>query len=179
VLVAGELLTRGEQQARAMALYDAALAESPDSDDLLFARAMLAEKLDRLDLLEHDLKAVLARDPDNATALNALGYTLADRTERYAEALDYIRRALELRPDDAAIIDSMGWVQYRLGNHELALNYLQDAYARNPDAEIAAHLGEVLWITGNRERARDVLRKAWEKDRENAVLKRVMQRFIP
>lgn len=179
LLVEGELLAGADRAAEAMSLYDAALAETPDSDDLLYARAMLAEGLDRLDLLEQDLRLLIQRDPSNASALNALGYTLADRTDRYDEALELIRRAFEIRPEDPAIIDSMGWVHYRLGDRTAALNYLRDAYARSPDPEIAAHLGEVLWVSGQQQQARAILDAALQAHPDNEVLRRTVERLRP
>lgn len=179
LLVEGELLAGADRAAEAMSLYDAALAETPDSDDLLYARAMLAEGLDRLDLLEQDLRLLIQRDPSNASALNALGYTLADRTDRYDEALELIRRAFEIRPEDPAIIDSMGWVHYRLGDRVAALNYLRDAYARSPDPEIAAHLGEVLWVSGEQQQARAILDAALQAHPDNEVLRRTVERLRP
>ncbi len=179
LLVEGELLADADRASEAMSLYDAALAETPDADDLLYARAMLAERVDRLDLLEQDLRTLIQRDPNNASALNALGYTLADRTTRYDEALDLIRRAFEVRPEDAAIIDSMGWVHYRLGDSHAALNYLRDAYARSQDPEIAAHLGEVLWASGEQQQAREIFEEALRAHPDNEVLRRVVDHFLP
>jgi tetratricopeptide (TPR) repeat protein len=179
LLVEGELLADADRESEAMSLYDAALAETPDADDLLYARAMLAERIDRLDLLEQDLRTLIQRDPKNASALNALGYTLADRTTRYDEALDLIRRAFEVRPEDAAIIDSMGWVHFRIGDNQAALNYLRDAYARSQDPEIAAHLGEVLWVNGEQQQAREIFEEALRAHPDNEVLKRTVDRFLP
>jgi tetratricopeptide (TPR) repeat protein len=179
LLVEGELLADAGRTDEAMSLYDAALAETPDSDDLLYARAMLAERVDRLDLLEQDLRTLIERDPNNASALNALGYTLTDRTDRHDEALALIKRAFEIRPDDAAIIDSMGWVHFRLGDTTAALNYLKDAYARSQDPEIAAHLGEVLWVTGETARAREIFDEALHAHPDNPVLQRTVDRFVP
>jgi tetratricopeptide (TPR) repeat protein len=110
-------------------------------------------------------------------ALNALGYTLADRTDRYDEARRYIQRALALKPNNPAILDSMGWVEFRLGNLNTALEYLQQAAAINPDPEIAAHLGEVLWILNRKQQAMDVWRKANEADADNPYIRPVMQRL--
>jgi len=179
LLVEGELLADADRAPEAMILYDAALAETPDVDDLLYARAMLAERVGRLDLLEQDLRTLIQRDPNNASALNALGYTLADRTTRYDEALELIRRAFEIRPEDAAIIDSMGWVHYRIGDSRAALNYLRDAYARSQDPEIAAHLGEVLWTSGEVQQARELFEQALRAYPDNEVLKRAVDRFQP
>ena len=103
-------------------------------------------------------------DPKNGQALNALGYTLADRTDRYQEALGYIEQALEQMPNDAAVLDSMGWVHFRMGKRDPALEYLRQAYHINPDAEIAAHLSEVLWVDGQREEARKIWREALGRD---------------
>ena len=142
----------------------------PDDKQLLYARALAAEKLDRLDLLEQDLRAILAADPKNGQALNALGYTLADRTDRLTEALGYIEQALALLPEEAAVLDSMGWVNYRLGQSEQALDYLRRAYAAHPDAEIAAHLIEVLWETGQRDEAKRLWRTVSTKHPDNPFL---------
>jgi tetratricopeptide (TPR) repeat protein len=151
----------------------------PANDDVLYARSLVAEKLDLLDQMEQDLRDILARDPEDARALNALGYTLADRTDRYQEALGYIEKAAIKAPDDPAVIDSLGWVHYRLGNLELARKHLQRAYDLSGDAEIAAHLGEVLWQLGDRAGAEAVWREARESQPENDVLERTIQRFLP
>lgn len=177
-VVEGELLVEAGAVQQAMDLYDSVLEETPDNTDLLYARALLAEKLDRLEQTEQDLRRVLELEPDNAPALNALGYTLADRTERHREALIYIEKALALRPEDPAILDSMGWVQYRLGNLEQAEQYLRRALEQVRDAEIAAHLGEVLWRQGRQDEARRVWEAAREADADNPVLERTMQRFL-
>ncbi len=161
----------------AMEVLNEALRAYPGDHDLLYARALTAERLDRLDLLERDLQTILAEEPDNAHALNALGYSLADRTDRYQEALGYIERALELSPDDAAIIDSMGWVLYRLGRYTDALSFLERAYRMNPDQEIAAHLGEVLWVNGDRERAIAIWEDGLRRVKEAPVVRRTMERF--
>ena len=161
-----------------MAVYDRALAAASDHD-LLYSRAMLAEKMDRLDILEADLKRILSEDRDNATVLNALGYTLADRTDRYAEAYDYISRAHELSPDDFYILDSMGWVLYRLGRLDEAVGYLRRALALRSDPEIAAHLGEVLWVMGDKKTAREVWETALQATPTDDKLLKVIERFKP
>ena len=175
-LIEGEMLRELKRHEQAMAVYDQALENFPDNADLLYARALQAVSLDRLDILERDLKKILDADPDHADALNALGYTLADQTTRFQEALGYIERALELKPDDAAILDSMGWVQYRLGNLEKALGYLRRAIEKLPDSEIAAHLGEVLWAHDQKEQARRVWAEALDRDPDDDYLKRVINR---
>jgi tetratricopeptide (TPR) repeat protein len=172
-----DILSKEGHYQAAYELLDQALAQKADDKDLLYSRALAAEKIDRLDLLERDLKLLIEVDPGNGQALNALGYTLADQTDRYEEALTYIQQALVLLPNDAAVLDSMGWVQYRLGSYPESLKYLRRAYELNPDAEIAAHLTEVLWVMGQQEEARKILRQAFEGDPENRYLLKVKERF--
>lgn len=178
-LVEGELLVNAERQTEAMALYDQALQREPDNNELLYARALLAEKMDHLDILERDLREILKRDPENALALNALGYTLADRTTRFAEAEELIKRALVQLPHDPAVLDSMGWVQFRLGHNAEALKYLRQAYEVNDDGEVAVHLIEVLWASGDKAEARRLGKKALKANPDNKMLKNVMQRITP
>jgi len=178
-LVEGDLLVQAGELEQAMALYNKVIAISPDNKDVLYARALLAEKLDNIDQTERDLLRILELDPENAHALNALGYTLADRTDRLTEALGYIQKALELAPDEVAIIDSMGWVQYRMGNTEAAIRYLRQAYeASDHDGEIGAHLGEVLWVSGDQAGARQVWEQARQKNPDNVILRDVMSNFL-
>jgi tetratricopeptide (TPR) repeat protein len=172
-----DLLREAGKLDEAMKVLDDALAQLPGDNDLLYARSLMAEKLGRIDQSEADLKQILASDPDNVQALNALGYTLADRTTRYKEALGYIQRALELSPDEPAILDSMGWVQYRLGNMEQAINFLRRAYKLDADPEVAAHLGEVLWVSGDRSAANQVWDKALKKDPKSKPLLDTVKRF--
>lgn len=176
-LMEGQLLREAEKYREGVELYNRALTEYPGNEDLLYARAIMAEALGRVDWTERDLKAILEADPDNAAALNALGYTLADHNLRLEEALGYIRRAMELTPDDPAVIDSMGWVQYRLGNLEEAERYLRRAYAALKDAEIAGHLAEVLWKRGKREEARRILHEALKAHPEDRYLKTLAERI--
>ncbi|MCG8325380.1 MAG: tetratricopeptide repeat protein, partial [Thiotrichales bacterium] len=172
----GELLTGQKRYEDAMTVYSNALNENYDAD-ILYSRAMLAEKMDRLDILEQDLKQIIEKEPDNAQALNALGYTLADRTERYHEAYEYIKRALDVSPNDFYILDSMGWVLYRLGRLDEAVVYLRRAMALRQDPEIAAHLGEVLWVMGDKELAREVWETALKETPEDTRLLDVCNKF--
>lgn len=149
----------------------------PDNADLLYARAMLAVSMDQIAQLERDLRLILVGNPDHVDALNALGYTLADRTERFDAAQAFIERALQLRPDDPAILDSMGWVLYRKGQSERAEPYLRRALEQGFDAEIAAHLGEVLWSLGRRDEAKEVWQHALDEAPEDEYLLRVLSRF--
>ena len=162
-LIEGQLLYSQKLYVAAMDVYSKGLQEFPGHSDLLYARALMAEEIDRIDLLESDLKAILSQDPENAMALNALGYTLADHNFRIDEALEYIRRALEIRPDDPAIIDSMGWVQFRLGNYEQAEIYLRKAYGLLEDAEIGGHLVELFWAQGEFQEAQDMMQEVLER----------------
>ncbi len=175
----GELMRSARRYPEAMDVFNTALDIVPGNSDLLYARALVAEKLGRIDLLEADIRTILKTEPDNAHALNALGFTLADQTDRYEEAYGYLERAIEIMPDDAAIIDSWGWVHYRLGRYDEAVRLLRKALSRLDDAEIAAHLGEVLWVTGQRDEAREVWQRALQKAPDDPMLLKVMQRFIP
>jgi tetratricopeptide (TPR) repeat protein len=174
-----EMLREMEEYEAAYELLNAALSEYPDDTDLRYSRALAAERVDRIDILESDLKMVLEKEPDHAHALNALGYTLADRTKRYKEALGYISRAHELEPNDPAIIDSLGWVHYRLGNYDQAIAYLTRANEVLRDGEVAAHLGEVLWVTGNREAADALWQEALRENPDSKILLRAIKRFKP
>ncbi len=178
-LLEAELLVQKTLRHEAMAVYSHGLEQLPDDPRLLYARAMLAIELDDLAAAERDLDRMIDADPDNAEALNALGYTLADRTSRTDEALALITKALALKPDEPAIIDSYGWVQYRLGHVEEAIKHLRSAYAKSPDTEIAAHLGEALWVHGERDEARKVWAEGREKDPENKVLVETIKRLAP
>ncbi len=174
-----DILARADRLRDAMGVYDAALDEYPGNSDLLYARAMLAEKLDMIDVLERDLREILSREPNNADALNALGYTLADRTDRYEEALELIKQAYELRPDDHYVVDSMGWIMYRLGRYEEALKFLRRAMELNNDPEVAAHLGEVLWVMGDKAAAMKIWNSALESTPDDQRLLDVIKRFGP
>ena len=156
----------------------AGLLKLPESPDLLYDVAMAAEKVDRLDVLETNLRKLIAMRPDHAHAHNALGYTLADRTDRLQEAYGLIETALKLSPDDAFIIDSMGWVLFRLGRFDEAYKQLRRAYDLRPDAEIAAHLGEVLWTQGRRDEAEKLWRTSQKEHPGNDALEATIKRFL-
>jgi tetratricopeptide (TPR) repeat protein len=178
-LIEGQILSDLTLYNEAWHLYDQALAIHTDNEDLLYSRALTAEKIDRLDLAEQDMRRILEIDPDNVRALNALGYTLADRTDRYEEAFEFIQRAYAREPDDPAIIDSMGWVNYRLGNLEEARGFLQQAWEMTRDSEIGAHLGEVMWMQGDRDDARRIWKESQESGPDNPVLQKALDRFMP
>jgi tetratricopeptide (TPR) repeat protein len=172
-----EILREEKRHQGVFDLLSQALERNPENKDLLYARALAAEKIDRLDVLEQDLRRLIEVDPNNGQALNALGYTLADRTDRYQEALGYLERAIILLPNDATVLDSMGWVYFHLSRYEESLKYLRRAYELNNDAEIAAHLSEVLWVTGQQDEARKIWRQAFEKSPTNDYLLKVKERF--
>ena len=159
-----------------MEVYSKALYAGYNAD-LLYSRAMLAERMDRIDILEKDLLRIITREPNNSNALNALGYTLADRTDRYEEALGYIDRALNLNADDFMIIDSKGWVLYRMGRLEEAREYLQKAMDIRHDPEIAAHLIEVLWVMGDTQGAKKVSETALQSTPDDLRLLEIIERF--
>jgi tetratricopeptide (TPR) repeat protein len=179
ILAEAQLLREAGQPEEAFAVVGRALEKLPDNTDLLYDYAMLAEKIDRIDILESSLRKVISIKPDHAHAYNALGYSLADRSMRLPEARELVEKALALSPDDAFIIDSMGWVEYRLGDSEKALEYLRKAYAERQDPEIAAHLGEVLWATGHHSEAEKVWNEALAKAPDNDTLIKTIKRFKP
>jgi tetratricopeptide (TPR) repeat protein len=150
------------------------LAAFPDNLELLYARALLWERQDQIDKAEADLRRLLVIAPDNVAALNALGYTLADRTQRYREALELIDRARVADPSNAAIIDSYGWVLFRLGKLRPALEQLRRAYASQKDADIASHLGQVLWVSGQKDEARKYFEEARKLDPDSRALQRAL-----
>jgi tetratricopeptide (TPR) repeat protein len=177
ILAEAQLLRDANQPKAAFDMVQEALERLPNQPDLLYDHAMLAEKLDRMDILEASLRKLIALRPDYAHAYNALGYSLADRNERLPEARELIEKALKLAPDDSFIIDSMGWVLYRQGKTKDALDWLQKAFAARPDAEIAAHLGEVLWALGRRDEAERLLHDAAKKDPDNEALANTLKRL--
>ncbi len=178
-ILESEVLTEQREYDQAHTVLNEAIAIYPRNISLLYARAMLAEKSDDISQLEKDLRAILAINPDNAMALNALGYTLADRTDRYQEAAELISKALEFTPGDPAVIDSLGWVEFRLGNIDESLKLLRRAYQLYPDPEIAAHLIEVLWSMDEKNEAQQIWEQALEQNPDSDLLKAVMERLNP
>ena len=178
-LAEAQLLRDAGDNAGAYAVLAQALVEQPDQPDLLYDIAMVAEKLDKIDIVEARLTALIALNPENAQALNALGYTLVDRTKRTAEGLALIERAHKLAPQDPFILDSLGWAEYRMGNLDAAEGYLRRALVERQDAEIAAHLGEVLWAKGERSRAREVWQSQLKSTPDNPVLLETVRRLAP
>ncbi|MDO9105040.1 MAG: tetratricopeptide repeat protein [Methylovulum sp.] len=178
LLLQSELYSQQKQYQKAFDLLTAALLELPDDKDLLYTRALMAERIGKVDILEADLKKILAKNPDNAEALNALGYTLVDKVGRYAEAERYLTHALELVPNEAVVMDSYGWLQFKLGNLPKALDYLQRAYAKQHENEIAAHLAEVLWMMGRKDEAKKLFKDALKDAPDDEFLLDFKQRIL-
>jgi len=178
LLLRAEVYNEQKNYQKAYDLLTDALKNNPEHRDLLYTRALIAENLDKLSVLEEDLRKILQKHPDDASALNALGYTLVDRTERYQEAEVYLEQAIKLKPDEAVIIDSIGWLRYKQGNITEALEYLRVAYEKQPESEVAAHLAEVLWVTGEKDEAKQVFEKAIKKSPDDEYLLRFQQQFL-
>ncbi len=176
-LIEAETLAANNQTDRAWNTLQQALKQYPDDLNLLYSRAMLAEKRNDLDQMERDLRAIIKREPDNAMALNALGYTLSDRTTRYTEAKALIQQAYDLNPDDPAVLDSLGWVNYRLGNLDEAERLLRQALERFPDQEVAAHLGEVLWANGKQREAKKIWGTFLKENPDSPILRKTILRL--
>ncbi len=174
-----ELRQRSGDDDGELQVFERGLAAYPDDNALLYARGLSWERRDRIDRAEADLRKILVTEPENVAALNALGYTLADRTHRYREALQLIDRARTADPDNAAIIDSYGWVLYRLGKTQEALVQLRRAWTQFKDPEIAAHIGQVLWEQGKHDEANKYFDEARKLDPKNRALQRAMEKVAP
>lgn len=178
LLLEAELLNEQKLYIKSFELLSKAIEEMPDQKELLYTRALVSERIDRLDVLEQDLRKILSQYPDDVSALNALGYTLVDRTDRYQEAQVYLEKALEIQPDEAVIIDSYGWLMFKLGDYEKALEYLQKAYSKQQENEIAAHLAEVLWVLGRQNEARKLFEQAIKNSPEDEYLLDFQRRVL-
>ena len=172
-----DLLREAKDHAAVFALLDAAVKHHPDNVDLLYDRAMAAEKLNKLGVLEGDLRKVIKLKPDYAHAYNALGYTLVEKTDRLAEASELLNKAIALSPEDPFILDSMGWLYYRKGNLDKAREFLERAWRLRQDPEIAAHLGEVLWMKGSHDEASRLWQSSLQSHPENEALIEILKKF--
>src|SRR6267143_2134737 len=177
ILAEAQLLRDANQPKTAFDLVGQALDRVPNNPELLYDYAMLAEKIERVDILEASLRKLIEIRPEHAHAYNALGYSFAERNQRLPEARELIEKALQLAPDDSFIVDSMGWVLYRMGNLKDSLGYLRRAFAGRPDPEIAAHLGEVLWAMGERAEAERVWGDATRETPDNETLANTIKRL--
>ena len=177
VLLEAFLLREAKSWGEAQKVLQSANQRILNDIDLLYEQAMVEEKLNKLIDMERLLRQVIRLKPDHYNALNALGYTLADRGMRLSEAKSLIKQALQLSPQNPFILDSMGWVEFRLGNYKEALRLLRLAYKSRPDAEISAHLGETLWVMGQRQEALQIWREGLQRDAKNQVLQATLQRL--
>jgi tetratricopeptide (TPR) repeat protein len=178
VLMQASLYSQQNQQEKSFNLLSEMLVEFPDEKDVLYTRALVAEHLGKMEVLETDLKKIIAKYPDDVDALNALGYKLLDDASRYREAEKYLQHAIKLRPSEPAIMDSYGWLLFKIGKYPQALNYLQSAYEKQNSGEIAAHLCEVLWSMGRKEEAQLVFDNALKVSPEDVDLMDFKQRFL-
>ena len=178
LLVQADLYNQQKKYEEALAILTNGLIDFPNQKELLYTRALIAERINKLDIAEIDLKKILEIDPDNVEALNALGYTLLNNPGRYAEAEKFLRKALALEPNEAVIIDSYGWLQFKLGNFEAALKYLQQAYEKQPENEIAAHLAEVLWVLDRKDEAKKIFNKAIKGSLDDEYLQDFQRRVL-
>jgi tetratricopeptide (TPR) repeat protein len=172
-----QLLRDANRNSEAFDLLDKALKEEPEQPELLYDYALTAEKLEKYDVLEANLKKLIEVRPEHAHAYNALGYSFAERNVRLKEARQLIEKAVELAPEDYFILDSLGWVQYREGNLKGAADTLRRAYGGRPDAEIGAHLGEVLWAMGDKSEANRVWNESLKSAPDNETLQKTIKRL--
>lgn len=179
VMFEAHLLRDAKQQETAYRLLEKGLEKFPDHPELLYETAMLADQIGKHDIFEQLIRKLIRIKPDYAHGYNALGYSLLDRNERVEEGMQLVEKAYQLVPSDAAIMDSVGWGHYRLGNLPKSEEFLRRAYAANPDPEIAAHLGEVLWVKGDKTEATKIWQQALKTHADNAVLSAVVKKFLP
>jgi tetratricopeptide (TPR) repeat protein len=173
-----DILYQAELFNQAYNTYTQALKLKSKDAELLYSRAMVAEKLNKIDLSEQDLLSIIKDDPQNSNAFNALGFILTERTTRYDDARKYIAKALQITPNDMAILDSMGWVLYKMGHIKEALTYLKQAYNFRQDPEVAAHYGEALWAAGEKKKAKEIWQTALIDNPEHIVLKSTIHTYI-
>lgn len=177
LLAEAQLMRELRDYAGALAAMKAAVARFPNDPDLIYEQAMMTEKVGKFDDMETLLRRVIELKPDYHHAYNALGYSLAERNLRLPEAKELIEKALKLAPGEPFIVDSLGWVEFRLGNLDEAARLLRQAHTGRPDAEIAAHLGEVLWAQGAHDEARRIFAEAAQRDPDNEALREVLDRL--
>jgi tetratricopeptide (TPR) repeat protein len=178
IIAEAQLLREAKAYQKSYQLLTQGLEKLPDYPDLLYDRALAAERIGKTESMERDLRKLIELKPDHAHAYNALGYGLAEHTNRLKEALELIEKAIRLSPNDPYIMDSLGWVHYRLGNLNQGLSYLRQAFGMNPDPEIAAHLGEVLWMQGITDEAKEIWQAALKNHPGNEALLSTMKRFL-
>ena len=178
LMIKSELYNQWGKRQEAYDVLTRVLKDAPENRDVLYARALIAEKLGKLDVVESDLRRILDKNPDDVGALNALGYTLTDRTQRYDEAEKYLKQAIRLQPDEPVIIDSYGWLQFKRGKYELALELLRKAYDKQAENEIAAHIAEVLWVMGREKEALEFIEPVLKKFPDDEYLLKFQERYL-
>jgi tetratricopeptide (TPR) repeat protein len=178
LIMEAAMLRDARQNETAYQLLQQGLEKYPDQPDLLYEAALLADRLGKPDVMEQLMRKLIASQPDNANALNALGYSFLERNVRIEEGMQLVEKAYQLAPNDAAIMDSMGWGHYRQGRLEKSLEFLRRAYAANPDPEIAAHLGEVLWVHGDKDEAKKILTGALKQNPQSEPLQQVTKKYL-
>ncbi|MFA5370886.1 MAG: tetratricopeptide repeat protein [Sideroxydans sp.] len=179
VLIEAQFLREGGRHDESFKILNQGLAKFPEHPELLYQAALTADKLKKYDTFEQLIRKLIQVEPNNAHAYNALGYAWLERNVRVAEAMELVQKAHALLPDDAAILDSMGWGYFRLNDLEQSIMFLRRAFAANPDPEIAAHLGEALWVKGEREEAQTIWRDSVQTHPDSAALQAVMRKFLP
>ncbi|GAB4414658.1 MAG: hypothetical protein OHK0054_04320 [Sideroxydans sp.] len=177
VMVEAQLLREARQNAESYRVLEQGLKQFPDEPELLYQTALMADRLDKTDVSERLLRRLIEIEPKNPHAYNALGYGWLARNVRVQEGMVLVQQAWQMAPDDAAILDSMGWGYFRLGQLDKSLDFLRRAFGANPDPEIAAHLGEVLWVSGDQEAGQKVLQDSLKAHPDNEVLLEVMHRL--
>jgi tetratricopeptide (TPR) repeat protein len=178
-LLEGEVRQKIDDAEAALAVFEAGLRMLPDDGELMYAHALMLAEAGRLDAMERELRRMIELDPGDADALNALGYTLVDQNRDLDEAAALLARAETLTPDSAALLDSLGWLAYRRGDLDAALDKLRAAHAKLDDPEVAAHLGEVLWQKGDREEAQRIWAEALKREPGHRTLVETMRRLQP
>ena len=179
ILTEGQILRDAKQYDAAFQVLSKGLETLPNHPDLLYEAAMVADKQGRADIFEELLRKLIKVEPGHAHAYNALGYSLLERKVRLKEAMQLVEKAYQLAPDDAAIMDSMGWGYYLTGDMAKSVEFMRRAYAAFPDPEVAAHLGEVLWQQGAHDEAKNIWQDSLKKNPGNAVLQAVIKKFLP
>jgi len=179
LMIESQFLREAKQYGESFKVLAQGLEKFPDQPELLYQSALIADKLNRTQAFEQLIRKLIKVEPNNAHSYNALGYSWLERNVRIPEAMELVEKAYKLAPDDAAIIDSMGWGYYRLGQFDKSVEFLQRAYKVNSDPEIAAHLGEVLWVKGDRDAARKVWTESTQANPDNEALQAVIKKYIP
>jgi tetratricopeptide (TPR) repeat protein len=179
VMIESQFLNEAKRFDESFKVLAQGLEKFPNEPELLYQSALIADKLNKTDMFEQLLRKLIKVDPNNAHSYNALGYSWLERNVRVAEAMELVEKAYKLAPDDIAIVDSMGWGYFRLGQYDKSIAFLRRAYQANPDPEIAAHLGEALWVSGDKAGAQQVWSENSKANPKNETLQAVIKRFIP